>query len=75
MCAAQAIDPALVTSRQEMGDFLRKLKDGKKVDELKLIKGWRRKAAGEPLLRLIGGEALTVKYSNGAIRTIDVNGG
>lgn len=49
------IDPALATSRQEIADLSRRLSDNESVDDLRLMKGWRRETLGEPVLKLLRG--------------------
>lgn len=56
ICIGKQIDPMLVTSRQEIADLLRRRSGGERIDDLRLLKGWRRTVLGEPLLKLLGGE-------------------
>jgi ribonuclease D len=56
ICAAMKIDPALVTSRQEFGEFFRELEQPPAAQTSRLLQGWRREAIGEPLLRFLRGE-------------------
>src|ERR1700733_5896696 len=42
LCAARSIDPALVTSRQEVVDLHHALISGPDLPEMGLLKGWRR---------------------------------
>jgi ribonuclease D len=51
-CQQAGIDPALVTSRQEVGDFVRQT-DPARRDEHRLLQGWRREAAGLKLVELV----------------------
>ncbi len=53
ICVGQLIDAALVTSRQEIGDFYRLVTGKKDFERLSLMKGWRREALGGPLLEMI----------------------
>jgi ribonuclease D len=53
ICAGQSIDAALVTSRNEIGEFYRAMTNGGDVASLQ---GWRREALGEPLAKLMRGE-------------------
>ena len=55
ICAGQGIDPALATNRGEVVEFDRKISRGEAVDDTSIMRGWRRKALGEPLLQLHGG--------------------
>ena len=52
ICQSQSIDPASVTSRQEIGDLHRALITGSSPAELRLMTGWRREALGEKLADL-----------------------
>ena len=52
LCQGQSIDPAVVTSRQEIGDLHHALRTGGSPDGLRLMSGWRREALGERLVRL-----------------------
>lgn len=63
-CFTRSIDPALVTSRQEIGELHRRWIAGQETDDLRLMKGWRRHVAGEAALRLLAGEAVgTIRWS------------
>jgi ribonuclease D len=69
ICSGQSIDPALVTSRQEMSELYRRLTSNQPVDDLHLMKGWRREAIGEKLLALYRGEReFTLRWSEGSLR-------
>jgi ribonuclease D len=70
ICIGQAIDPALVTSRQEVGEFVRHVNHGREPKESGILKGWRRAALGEPLLDLMtrNGE-VKLNWRDGALRT------
>ena len=57
LCSGRSIDAALVTSRQEIGEFYRAASNGGELESLHLMKGWRRAALGEPLARLMRGES------------------
>jgi ribonuclease D len=56
LCAGRGIDPNLVTSRQEIGDFYRHLIAGTAPSTLRLMKGWRAKAVGHPLAEMYEGK-------------------
>jgi ribonuclease D len=60
LCAGQGIDPNLVTSRQEVGELYRMLSAGETPADLRILRGWRREAAGAKLLELHRG---TFKFS------------
>jgi ribonuclease D len=57
ICAGQQIDPNLVTSRQEIGELYRLLSGGKDPAKLRILRGWRREAAGQKLLDIHAGKA------------------
>jgi len=64
MCAGKGIDPALVTSRQEIGDLYRMLKTGHAPTSLRLFQGWRRAAVGDPMLALVSGRGgVTLRWT------------
>jgi ribonuclease D len=68
-CAAQGIDPSLVTSRQEIGELHRLLSADQKAGDLRVLRGWRREALGDRLLELIAGRRqLSVRWSDGTLR-------
>lgn len=70
-CAGQGIDPAVVLSRQDISDLSRRLETSGKVEKLRLMRGWRAEALGEPLLRLYRGESsATVKWNNGELQAV-----
>jgi ribonuclease D len=56
LCAGQSIDPALIASRQEVGELYRALSSGEPIDDHPLTTGWRRDAAGAALIDLITGK-------------------
>jgi ribonuclease D len=69
ICAGKSVDPALVTSRQEVGEFLRHAKPGHAPKSSPLLEGWRREALGDPLLTLLKGEGkVTLDWGNGSLR-------
>ncbi len=55
LCAGRSIDPALVTSRQEVGELFRALEAGGDLPDLRLLRGWRRQACGQQLVDLFRG--------------------
>ncbi len=72
LCAGQSIDPAILTSRQEMADFYRPLSTRQDVSQSRLMKGWRRAALGEPLSRLVDGSGdLNLRWEKGSLRVVD----
>ena len=48
----QSIDPASVTSRQEIGELHHALVSGNSPDDLRLMAGWRREALGDKLVEI-----------------------
>jgi ribonuclease D len=59
LCAGRSIDPNLIASRQEVGEFFRSILAGESVEAHSLMTSWRRHAAGQAIIDLIGGK-LTV---------------
>jgi ribonuclease D len=53
ICYDQQIDPALVSSRQEVGEFLRAASTGAPMKAHHLLTGWRKNVCGEMLLNEI----------------------
>jgi hypothetical protein len=69
-CAGRQIDPALVTSRQEIVELLRMWRSGEDPASLRICRGWRRQAVGEHLLAVLRGEAsLMVRWTDDALQT------
>jgi ribonuclease D len=76
LCTGQSIDPALVTSRHEIGELYRRLAASgsppSQIDlrDMGLFRGWRAQALGEPLLRVVRGQAtLSLTWVSGSLRT------
>ena len=70
ICAGKAIDASLVSSRQEIGELLRKLAAGKDLARLRLMTGWRRDAVGDLLMRHAKGEVgVHIHWKDGTIKT------
>lgn len=70
ICAGRSVDIAAVASRQECSDFFRTLASGGDVFELRLMRGWRREALGQPLVDLYrGANRLEVAWSDESLRT------
>ena len=56
ICAGRSIDPALVSSRQEVGEVSRAVSAGQEPPaDARLLNGWRQEAAGQSLLDLLAG--------------------
>jgi ribonuclease D len=69
LCIGQSVDPSLVTSRQEIGDFYRYLSRGGKEPDIALLKGWRKEAVGEPLRQMVKERrAIAVDWVEGSLR-------
>lgn len=56
MCAGQSVDPALVSSRHEIGELYRALSGGERPGQEHLLSGWRKEAVGQPVLDLVAGK-------------------
>jgi ribonuclease D len=70
ICAGRSVDTAVVTSRQECGEFYRTLAAGEDPGPLRLMKGWRREALGQPLADFFHGRSrLAVSWAGGTLRT------
>jgi ribonuclease D len=72
ICAGNQLDSAIVTSRQEMADFYQALASDGDMSALKLMKGWRREALGEPLVKLVNESArLGLTWSDGSLKIVN----
>lgn len=70
ICAGRSVDTAVVTSRQECGDFYRALASGGDVSGHRLMQGWRREALGQPLVDFFrGGHPLELSWTESTLRT------
>jgi ribonuclease D len=68
ICSGRSIDAALVTSRNEIGEFYRAMTNGGDLASLHLSQGWRRDALGEPLAKLMRGETqFGVRWTDGTL--------
>ena len=66
MCSGRSIDAALVTSRNEIGEFYRAMTNGDDLALVPVMQGWRREALGEPLAKLMRGESqFGVRWATG----------
>lgn len=56
LCAGRSIDPSLVASRQDIGELYRAI-TSKEIEptDIRLLRGWRRQAAGQAVLDLLAG--------------------
>jgi ribonuclease D len=69
LAAAQGIDPALVMSRQEIGEFYRVWAGRQVPENSRILRGWRRKAVGERLLELLHGNAqINLQWKEGQLQ-------
>jgi ribonuclease D len=57
ICLSQSIDPAVVTSRNEIGELHRHLMAGTDPTDMRVMTGWRRAALGEKLTSVYRGES------------------
>jgi len=63
LSAGQGIDPSLVASRQEIGEFCRALANGGVENaDIRLLRTWRRDAVGATALKMIRQEARAEFY-------------
>ena len=70
ICAGRSVDTAVVTSRQEVGEFFRTLAAGGDMAGSRLMKGWRREALGEALVELFkGSKQFRVAWEGETLRT------
>jgi len=70
LCIGQALDPNLVTSRQEVADLHKHLTTQDTEPDTRILKGWRREAIGESLVNLVrSGGAVSFKWEANALRT------
>jgi ribonuclease D len=69
LCAGKSIDPAVVTDRGEVSDFVRAFQRKSGLESSPLMTGWRREAIGEALLALLNGAAqLEIAWSGGQLK-------
>jgi ribonuclease D len=67
LCSGQGIDPALATSRQEIGELYRLHLASQSPDHLRILRGWRRQAVGQHLLNLLDAKtSVALTWKNGA---------
>ncbi len=67
----RGVDLSLIANKQDLTDFHRLATAGGSLDGLRVMAGWRREALGDPMLRVLRGEAsLAVKWSDGTMRTV-----
>jgi len=69
LCTGSGIDPSVVLSRQDCGELYRALAGKQDLSELRVMKGWRRDALGERLVRIYeGAETVSLGWSDGSLR-------
>jgi ribonuclease D len=69
LCAGRSIDPASVTDRGEVGDFVLAFHAKSKLEAHPLMTGWRREAIGNDLVALLSGTArLEITWSDGMLK-------
>ncbi len=60
ICIGQSIDPAIVTSRSEVGQLHRHLIDQSDFADLRLMKTWRKEALGDKLIDVYNGKSVSI---------------
>lgn len=60
---ARGIDPNLLASRRETELLVRRYTGGRAIDTHPLLTGWRREAAGDRLVDLLDGGAMTFRWN------------
>ena len=70
ICAANGVDAALLTSRQEIGELQHAIMRKKDISHLRLMQSWRKEALGDILLGLVErGEELHLAWTDGALHS------
>lgn len=70
LCWGQSIDPAVVTSRQEISDLYQRLVANDPSAEHRLLTGWRGQAVGDALRELIlGGARAELSWPGGSLHS------
>ena len=68
ICAGRSVDTAVVASRQECSEFYRTLAAGEDPSSLRLMKGWRREALGQPLADFFAGASrMQISWTNNTL--------
>jgi ribonuclease D len=68
LATGQQIDINLITSRQEIGEFYRRLSAGESMDSMRIATGWRKEALGDPLATLFHGRrTLNAHWNDGSL--------
>lgn len=69
ICHGRGVDPALVTSRQEIARVYHQSFNGGVGDDLRLMRAWRGELLGSALRRFLAGDAeVKLQWRDGAIR-------
>jgi ribonuclease D len=67
----RGVDPALVSSRQEIARFLRHHRNEEPLPPLRVLQNWRREFLGKILLRFLAGESeFQLNWKNGAMQSV-----
>jgi ribonuclease D len=56
LCSGQSIDPALVASRQEVGELFRAVMASEPIEDHSMLTGWRGEAVGRAMFDLLQGK-------------------
>jgi ribonuclease D len=71
LCAGLSLDPALVASRQEVGEFYRFLSTDGSGEKPKLLRGWRKEAVGDLLTEFLRGKRkFELTWTKAALRAV-----
>jgi ribonuclease D len=69
-CAGRQIDPNIIASRQEIGEFMRLWRSGEDPSSLRVLRSWRKDAIGQHLLDLLQGKAtLHVQWTGDMLKS------
>ncbi len=69
-CHGQGVDPALVTSRQEVIRFYRDIQNGAPPADHHLLRGWRGELLGMKLMEFLEGKrSVSVRWERGVLRS------
>lgn len=74
LCAGQSMDVASVTNRQEINEFYQQFTTPfEGAEPHRFLTGWRRQALGEPLLKILRGQArVELAWTNGSLHSTHV---
>lgn len=69
ICFSKGIDPSLVGSRADFTELFYALRNGEPTDELHVMTGWRKAAAGDEVAALFAGtQGFSFRWKNGLTR-------